>query len=154
MLPIHRVHCSLLPEQEKSVVVYFTSEHSFMDLSCATSSRTDKRDIIYLCKYIQFKCTSPWLQCILNGETFASNWNLGGILRTTACNCWNVCEANLGSERESSDLPSPLGFEAHSTQGMAASKAFLAGVPMQDICDAAGWSTPRGAVRGGKLGRF
>ncbi len=27
---LHRVHCSLLPEQGKSVVVYFTSEHSFM----------------------------------------------------------------------------------------------------------------------------
>ncbi len=43
---------------------------------------------------------------------------------------------------ESSDLPSPLGVKAHSTRGMAASKAFLAGVPIQDICDAAGWSTP------------
>ncbi len=27
---LHRVHCSLLPEQGKSVVVYFTLEHSFM----------------------------------------------------------------------------------------------------------------------------
>ncbi len=43
---------------------------------------------------------------------------------------------------KSSDLPSPLGVKAHSTRGMAASKAFLAGVPIQDICDAAGWSTP------------
>ncbi len=30
MFPIHCVHCSLLPEQGKYVVVYFTSEHSFM----------------------------------------------------------------------------------------------------------------------------
>ncbi|KAL0162423.1 hypothetical protein M9458_041819, partial [Cirrhinus mrigala] len=29
-----------------------------------------------------------------------------------------------------------------STRSMAASKAFLAGVPMQDICNAVGWSTP------------
>ncbi len=43
---------------------------------------------------------------------------------------------------ESSELPSPLGVKAHSIRGMAASKAFLAGVPIQDICDAAGWSTP------------
>ncbi|KAL0162260.1 hypothetical protein M9458_041656, partial [Cirrhinus mrigala] len=43
---------------------------------------------------------------------------------------------------ESSDLPSPLGVKAHSTRGMAASKALLAAVPMQDICNAAGWSTP------------
>ncbi len=48
---------------------------------------------------------------------------------------------------ESSDLPSPLGVKAHSTRGMAASKAFLAGVLIQDICDAAGWSTPLTFVR-------
>ncbi len=29
-------------------------DHSFMDLRCATSSRTDECDIIYLCKYRQF----------------------------------------------------------------------------------------------------
>ncbi len=28
---LHRVHCSLLPEQGKSAEVYFISEHSFMD---------------------------------------------------------------------------------------------------------------------------
>ncbi len=44
----------LLPEQEKSTEVYFISEHSFMDLRYATSSRTDECDIIYLCKYIKF----------------------------------------------------------------------------------------------------
>ncbi len=48
---------------------------------------------------------------------------------------------------ESSDLPSPLVVKAHSTGSMAASKAFMAGVPMQDICDAAGWSTPLTFVR-------
>ncbi len=48
---------------------------------------------------------------------------------------------------ESSDLPSPLGVKAHSTRGLAASKSFLTGVPIQDICDAAGWSTPLTFVR-------
>ncbi len=48
---------------------------------------------------------------------------------------------------ESSYLPSPLGVKAHSTRGMAASKAFLIGVPIQDICDAAWWSTPLTFVR-------
>ncbi len=48
---------------------------------------------------------------------------------------------------ESSDLPSTLGVKAHSTRSVAASKAFLAGVPMQDICNAAGWSTPLTFVR-------
>ncbi|KAI2665856.1 Transposon Ty3-G Gag-Pol polyprotein [Labeo rohita] len=39
---------------------------------------------------------------------------------------------------ESSGLPPPLGVKAHSTRRKAASKAFLAGVSMQDICNAAG----------------
>ncbi len=38
-----------------------------MDLRCATSSRTDECDIIYVCKYIQFKFTSRTLQCTMNG---------------------------------------------------------------------------------------
>ncbi len=37
---------------------------------------------------------------------------------------------------KSSDLLSPLGVRAHSTRGMAVSKAFLSGVSMHDICDA------------------
>ncbi len=64
---LHSVHCSLLPEQGKSVEVYFTSEHSLMDLRCATSSRTDECDTIYVCKYIQFKFTSRTLQFTMNG---------------------------------------------------------------------------------------
>ncbi|KAL0151251.1 hypothetical protein M9458_053442 [Cirrhinus mrigala] len=48
---------------------------------------------------------------------------------------------------ESSDLPSPLGVKAHSTRGMVASKAFLSGLPLQDICNAADWSTPLTFVR-------
>ncbi|KAI2668522.1 Transposon Tf2-11 polyprotein [Labeo rohita] len=46
------------------------------------------------------------------------------------------------SSYEFSDLPPPFGVKAHSTRSMAASKALLAGVPMQDICNAAGWSMP------------
>ncbi len=48
---------------------------------------------------------------------------------------------------EPSDLPLPLGIKANSTRSMVASKAFLAGVPIKDICDAAGWSTPLTFVR-------
>ncbi|KAL0152850.1 hypothetical protein M9458_051844, partial [Cirrhinus mrigala] len=48
---------------------------------------------------------------------------------------------------ESSGLPPPLGVKAHSTRSMAASKSFLAGIPLQDICNAAGWSTPLTFVR-------
>ncbi len=66
MLP---TQCPLLPIlwAGKSAEVYFTSEHSFMDLRCATSLRTDECDIIYVCKYIQFKFTSRTLQWTMNG---------------------------------------------------------------------------------------
>ncbi len=51
---LHRVHCSLLPEQGNPLKFTLFQKHSFMDLRCAMSSRTDECDIIYLCKYIQF----------------------------------------------------------------------------------------------------
>ncbi len=51
-----------------------------MDLHCTMSSHMDECDIIYLCKYIQFKFMSRTLQCTLNGTyTFASNWYHGGL---------------------------------------------------------------------------
>ncbi len=59
---LHSVPFSLLPEQGKSVDVYFTSDHSLMDFCCATSSHMDECDIIHLCKYIQFKFTSHTLR--------------------------------------------------------------------------------------------
>ncbi|KAK9957703.1 hypothetical protein ABG768_011926 [Culter alburnus] len=43
--------------------------------------------------------------------------------------------------------PSPLNVRAHSTRGMAASKALMSGVPIGDICDAAGWSCQHTFVR-------
>ncbi len=76
---LHSVHCSLLPEQGKAAEGYFTSEHSFMDLRCATSLRTDECDIIYVCKYIQFKFTVSHTSMHYEWNTFASNWNHGGI---------------------------------------------------------------------------
>ncbi|KAL0163648.1 hypothetical protein M9458_039401, partial [Cirrhinus mrigala] len=53
----------------------------------------------------------------------------------------------ISTAYESSDLPSPLGVKAHSTRAMAASKALMTGVPIQDICNAAGWSMPLTFVR-------
>ncbi len=93
---LHSVHCSLLPEQGKAAEVYFTSEHSFMDLRCATSLRTDECDIIYVCKYIQFKFTSRTLQCTMNGirslrtgimEEYRVHF--AGHLRSNRTNVWS-----------------------------------------------------------------
>ncbi|KAI2651176.1 hypothetical protein H4Q32_019204 [Labeo rohita] len=49
----------------------------------------------------------------------------------------------ISTAYKSSDLPSPLGVKAHSTRALGASKAFSAGVPIQDICNAAGCSSTR-----------
>ncbi len=40
-----------------------------------------------------------------------------------------------------------MGVRAHSTRSVVASKAFLAVVPIQDICNAMGWSTPLTFIR-------
>ncbi len=39
------------------------------------------------------------------------------------------------------NLPSPLSLRAHSTRGVASSQALFRGVPLEDICVAAGWSS-------------
>ncbi len=44
-------------------------------------------------------------------------------------------------------LPSPLSLRAHSTRGVASSQALFRGVPLEDICVAAGWSSPHTFVR-------
>ncbi len=40
-----------------------------------------------------------------------------------------------------------MGIRAHSTRSVVASKAFLTGVPIQDICNTASWSMPLTFVR-------
>ncbi len=40
-----------------------------------------------------------------------------------------------------------MGIRAHSTRSVAASKAFLASVPIQDICNATGWPMPLTFIR-------
>lgn len=44
-------------------------------------------------------------------------------------------------------LPSPVDIRAHSTRGVASLHALLRGVPLEDICMAAGWSSPHTFVR-------
>ncbi len=43
---------------------------------------------------------------------------------------------------EARGLTSPLGLHAHSTRAVASSQAFLKGSSMEDVCAAAGWSSP------------
>ena len=48
---------------------------------------------------------------------------------------------------ESSGQPCPLVVRAHSTRSMAASKALLSGVSLQEVCDTVGWFSPLTFVR-------
>ena len=51
----------------------------------------------------------------------------------------------------SKGLTAPAGLRAHSTRGMAASWALFKGVPMEQICAAASWSSPHTFVKFYKL---
>ncbi|KAI2649172.1 Formin-like protein 1 [Labeo rohita] len=59
---------------------------------------------------------------------------------------WSTQEGSPAIKQTSSDLPSPLGLKTHLTRSVVASKAFLSGVSMHNICNAAGWSTEHVAV--------
>ncbi len=48
---------------------------------------------------------------------------------------------------EARNLPSPLILRAHSTRGVASSQALFRVVPLEDICVAAGWSSPHTFVK-------
>ncbi len=38
--------------------------------------------------------------------------------------------------------PSSIAVRSHSTRSMVATKALISGVALQEVCDAAGWSSP------------
>ncbi len=48
---------------------------------------------------------------------------------------------------ESAGQPSPMAVRSYSTRSMAASKALISGVALQEVCDAVGWSSPHTFVR-------
>ncbi len=48
---------------------------------------------------------------------------------------------------EARNLPSPLSLRVHSTRGVASSQALFRGVPLEDICVVAGWSSPHTFVK-------
>ncbi|XP_019905069.2 uncharacterized protein LOC105026845 [Esox lucius] len=57
-----------------------------------------------------------------------------------------LCEA-IDLAYSSRGVPTPIGFGAHSTRGVAASAALFKGVGVEDICAAASWGTPSPFVR-------
>ncbi len=72
--------------------------------------------------------------------------------------CFDACRRGLATSKQRISywvrdaislayLPSPLSLRAHSTRGVASSQALFLGVPLEDICVAAGWSSPHTFVK-------
>ncbi|XDV42419.1 hypothetical protein PO909_011085 [Leuciscus waleckii] len=73
--------------------------------------------------------------------------NKGGPVSKQRMSKWVVEAISLAYE--AAGQPSPLAVRSHSTRSMAASKALISGVSLQDVCDAAGWSSPHTFVSAG-----
>ncbi|XDV26734.1 hypothetical protein PO909_030369 [Leuciscus waleckii] len=71
--------------------------------------------------------------------------NKGGPVSKQRMSKWVVEAFSLAYE--AAGQPSPLAVRSHSTRSMAASKALISGLSLQDVCDAAGWSSPHTFVR-------
>ncbi|CAM4528872.1 unnamed protein product [Leuciscus chuanchicus] len=71
--------------------------------------------------------------------------NKGGPVSKQRMSKWVVEAISLAYE--AAGQPSPMAVRSHSTRSMAASKALISGVSLQDVCDAAGWSSPHTFVR-------
>ncbi len=61
--------------------------------------------------------------------------------------CIALGEDAIALAYEARGQASPLGVRAHSTRGVASSMALARGAPLQQVCDAAGWSSPHTFVR-------
>ncbi|XDV34775.1 hypothetical protein PO909_004902, partial [Leuciscus waleckii] len=69
----------------------------------------------------------------------------GSLVSKQTISKW-IVEA-ISSAYEVRNLPSPLLIKAHSTRGVASSRALLAGVSLQEVCDAAGWASPHTFIK-------
>ena len=71
--------------------------------------------------------------------------NRGAAATTQTMSHW-VRDA-IALSYEARGLTSPLGIRAHSTRGIASSIALARGIPLQQVCDAAGWSSLHTFIR-------
>ncbi len=117
----HFVHLPFGMLTRKSLIRCVQSEHICTHTSTGLSCGGNRTNFLY---------ATVLIRRVANKQTL-SRWIVDAI--TTAY--------------ESSFFPLPLGVRAHSTRGMAASKALSSGVSMHDICNAAGWCTPLTFVR-------
>ncbi len=110
MLP---TQCPLLPTPwaGEAAEVYFTSEHSLMDLRCATSLRTDECDIIYGCNIYNLNSrlahfNALWMEYVrfeLESWRISCDVHFAGHLRSNRTNVWsdksNIWNVQSGGAR-------------------------------------------------------
>ncbi|KAK3541851.1 hypothetical protein QTP86_008056 [Hemibagrus guttatus] len=87
-------------------------------------------------------CSGSWHKSQSLFDCFGSR-NKGNLVSSLAH--W-VVEA-IAQACKACGITSPLGVRAHSTSGVTSSSAMARGVPLQEICAAAGWSSPHTFVR-------
>ncbi len=112
----------------------------------AIPARRDSDDVP-LGRHRLVSCFMRGVKCLrpVRPPSFPS-WDLSVVLKGLLVPPFEPLEsASLAYEVRS--LPSPLNIRAHSTRGVASSQALFRGVPLEDICMAAGWSSTHTFVR-------
>ncbi len=89
-------------------------------------------------------CSSQWRQSLQLLVCFGAGRNGLSASKHTISH-WVSDAISLAYEVRS--LASPLDIRTHSTRGLASSTALFRGVPLEDICMAAGWSSPHTFVK-------
>ncbi len=92
---------------------------------------------IYVDRTAQWHKSNQFFVCF-------GNKNKGCDVTKQLISHWMIEAISLAEVR---GLASPLGVRAHSTRAVASSQAFLSGSSMDDICAAAGWSSPSTFVK-------
>ncbi|XP_053539791.1 uncharacterized protein LOC128634035, partial [Ictalurus punctatus] len=100
------------------------------------------RPVMALCTYVHRSC--QWCKSEQLLFFFGGNSKGDAVSKQSISN-W-IVEA-ISMAYEARGLATPLGIRAHSTRAVASSKALLKGVSLQDVCAAAGWSTPHTFIR-------
>ncbi len=122
---------------------------SFLKLSALRRSRhRSRKDFTYCVQYVLFRSTSTALASGVSRSNFsyAMGAATGGAAATKHTVSHWVRDA-IALAYEARGQASPLRVRAHSTRGVASSMALARGAPLQQVCDAAGWSSPHTFVR-------
>ncbi len=122
---------------------------SFLKLSALRRSRHRRQERLHLlcpvrALHIYVHRTSQWCK---SEQLFIC---YGGCNRGVAATKHTVSHwvrDAIALAYEARGQASPLTVRAHSTRGVASSMALARGAPLQQVCDAAGWSSPHTFVR-------